>query len=81
MFSILLLLSHVARCWTSRTSYIHVCTPTLSVFYIDIIILCWQVLDKFVPKITHENDGLIFNPLDDVRLYNYIIVEYNIVLQ
>ena len=25
-----------------------------------------QVLDKFVPKITHDNDGLIFNPLEDV---------------
>jgi mRNA-capping enzyme len=24
-----------------------------------------RILEKFVPKITHENDGLIFNPLDE----------------
>lgn len=30
------------------------------------VIVCVQVLDKFVPKITHDNDGLIFNPLEDV---------------
>ena len=27
-----------------------------------------QVLERFVPKITHENDGLILNPLEDVCL-------------
>jgi mRNA-capping enzyme len=27
-----------------------------------------RILEKFVPKITHENDGLIFNPLDEVSI-------------
>ena len=31
-----------------------------------------QVLEKFVPKITHENDGLIFNSLEDVRHLLYV---------
>ena len=35
-------------------------------------ILHLQVLEKFVPKITHENDGLIFNPLEDVRHLLYV---------
>lgn len=34
-----------------------------------------QVLEKFIPQLTHENDGLIFSPAVEVALkYNILVI-------
>ena len=41
-------------------------THTTHTLY-SLLIAAFQVLEKFIPQLAHENDGLIFSPALEVR--------------
>lgn len=36
-------------------------------FYLNLSFFFLQILDAWSPKLSHENDGLIFNPAEEVQ--------------
>lgn len=38
----------------------------VSLMYISFSMIVFQVLESWSPKLSHENDGLIFNPAEEV---------------